>query len=105
MKAVRQFLSYFFEIYSFSAVSRQQQVQQVSMKVINYCMDLKTRTPDMIPINQVIQHLIDWTDCRRLIQSQESSLNFHYKMVSELLDLCLDEHPGKPNRAGNHLMK
>lgn len=49
---------------------------------------------DMIPINHIVQQLIDWTDVRRLRGDNHPNKSIHFGMVRALTHYCFEELPG-----------
>ena len=65
------------------------------MNIIRFCVQTKIYLSEMLPINQIILHFIDWTDYRRLMPGQsENCTSLHYTMVKSIAEYALENHSG-----------
>ena len=60
------------------------------MNVVRFCEETKAHVNEMLPVNQIILHFIDWTDYRRLMQGKpEKCSSLHYSMAKDIAEYAL----------------
>lgn len=80
---VRQCLSYFFMVFPYSLISNQKTISKAVvpfMKSIVNSLDYQA-----IPAVQIAQHLMDWTDVRKLIRNERDGQCIHALVAHDIL--------------------
>ena len=104
--ALRQSLSYFLPVYSHSRKENMQRMGKIALNIVHWCLGMKEEMDidneedaggEMVGVNVVTAHLVDWTDCRKLVLSQNSfgaeadepDSDVHLTLAEEVLEKVL----------------